>query len=215
MSELTRTSSVSQSTFSPSSILRYTGRVKWFNVKNGYGFITPVITHGDEEVDRDVFVHHTSISVGVDQYKYLTEGEYVDFNLERPEQPESSIESGQYFKYQAVDVTGVARGYLLCETKFASILAEQKRKARYNDKMELDKPDEEPLSPNERDSRNSRTPRTPRTTRTSSSREQEPKTPRPRRNDKRSKGRGSDIEQDQDEGDFEYPRQKKTFRTST
>ena len=33
-----------------------TGRVKWFNNKAGYGFIT--ITDGDR-VGTDVFVHHT------------------------------------------------------------------------------------------------------------------------------------------------------------
>lgn len=98
---------------------RYTGRVKWFNVKHGYGFITPVKTHG-EQLNEDIFVHHTSITVGVDQYKYLTEGEYVDFNLEK-------TESGDH-EYHAVDVTGIAREFLLCETRFAALEASKKRK---------------------------------------------------------------------------------------
>jgi cold shock CspA family protein len=113
------------STFSSSSILRYTGRVKWFNVKSGYGFITPVITH-DEEINEDIFVHHTSILVGTEQYRYLVEGEYVDFNLERAEYTGSK----NNFKFHAVNVTGVARKFLMCETKFSQVLAEQKRKSR-------------------------------------------------------------------------------------
>lgn len=107
---MTRTSS---ETFSSSSILRYTGKVKWFNVKNGYGFITPVKNEDNVGLDSDIFVHHTSIIVNRDQYKYLMEGEYVDFNLERSENSDH--------KYHAVNVTGVARGTLLCETRFETL----------------------------------------------------------------------------------------------
>jgi cold shock CspA family protein len=37
---------------------RFTGRVKWFNNKAGYGFIT--VTDGPKS-GSDVFVHHSSI----------------------------------------------------------------------------------------------------------------------------------------------------------
>ena len=57
---------------------RFTGRVKWFNNKAGYGFIT--VTDGDKS-GTDVFVHHSTIKVDDEQYKYLVQGEYVNFNL--------------------------------------------------------------------------------------------------------------------------------------
>jgi cold shock CspA family protein len=202
MARLERTSSVSVSTntsdFSSSSILRYTGRVKWFNVKSGYGFITPVITHGNEEVDRDVFVHHTSITVGTDQYKYLTEGEYVDFCLERAEPADSSLSTNTFHKYHAVDVTGVARGYLLCETRFASILVEQTRKTRA-------KKDSDPTFTEEaRQAKEAK-----------EAKESGAKTYRdivsfPRMNAKTPRGSADRTSEDSDE--FAYPTQKKTFK---
>ena len=47
-----------------------TGTVKWFNESKGYGFIS-------QESGPDVFAHFNSI-VG-DGYKYLTEGQQVEF----------------------------------------------------------------------------------------------------------------------------------------
>lgn len=49
------------------------GRVKWFNTKKGYGFITR------EDSDEDIFVHYTSISG--DGYRALEKGEDVQFEL--------------------------------------------------------------------------------------------------------------------------------------
>ena len=48
------------------------GKVKWFDNKKGYGFITP-------ESGKDVFVHHTAIQG--DGYKTLQEGEEVEFDI--------------------------------------------------------------------------------------------------------------------------------------
>lgn len=48
------------------------GKVKWFNVQKGYGFIT-------QEVGPDVLVHHTSI-VG-SGFKVLQEGESVSYEV--------------------------------------------------------------------------------------------------------------------------------------
>ena len=54
---------------------RLLGRVKWFNNKAGYGFIT--ITDGTLS-GTDVFVHHSSIKLQSEQqYRYLVQGEYV------------------------------------------------------------------------------------------------------------------------------------------
>ena len=109
-------------TTSTENSVRYTGKVKWFNVKNGYGFITPVNNEANVGLDRDIFVHHSSIIVNRDQYKYLTVGEYVDFNLDQSENSEH--------KYHAVNVTGVARGTLLCETRFEGLEGRRERVPR-------------------------------------------------------------------------------------
>ncbi|MBF0533249.1 MAG: cold-shock protein [Candidatus Omnitrophica bacterium] len=50
------------------------GTVKWFNDQKGYGFITP-------EEGKDVFVHHSAIQG--EGYKTLSEGQKVEFNIEK------------------------------------------------------------------------------------------------------------------------------------
>ena len=89
----------------------YTGRVKWFNNKAGYGFLTVCRSSADDDkVGDDVFVHHSGIKVSSEQYKYLVQGEYVDFFLR-------SSDSNDH-PYQATDLTGVAGGKLMCETRW-------------------------------------------------------------------------------------------------
>lgn len=97
--------SVSNSTVTQSTD-RFTGRVKWFNNKAGYGFIT--VTDGPKS-GTDIFVHHSSINVSTQQYKYLVQGEYIEFTL-------SNVSSGSH-EFQAVDVSGIKGGKLMCETR--------------------------------------------------------------------------------------------------
>lgn len=82
------------------------GRVKWFNNKTGYGFLTVVSTESDI---KDVFVHHSAINVKGDQYKYLVQGEYVNFAIK-------VVDDGNH-KYQAENVTGIGGGQTMCETR--------------------------------------------------------------------------------------------------
>ena len=83
------------------------GSVKWFNNRVGYGFITATGEHSNY---GDVFVHHSELKiVDADVYKYLVQGEYVQFNIVKPE-------NGKY-EYQAVSVTGVNGGKLMCENQ--------------------------------------------------------------------------------------------------
>ena len=84
---------------------RFTGRVKWFNNKSGYGFITA--SSGDVS-GADIFVHYSAINVS-HQYKYLVQGEYVEFSL-------TEITDGNH-PHQAGDVTGINKGQLMCETR--------------------------------------------------------------------------------------------------
>ena len=88
-------------------IKRLTGTVKWFNNKVGFGFIT--VCNDGEYNNKDVFVHYTSIRVTNSQYKYLVQGEYVDFTL--------SDVSDSTHEYQASDVSGVHNGPIMCESK--------------------------------------------------------------------------------------------------
>ena len=104
----TTTSGVDYSTY-------YTGRVKWFNNKSGYGFIT-VVSNGSELPDgvttlvgEDIFSHHSAILVGKEQFRYLVQGEYVSFKL--------SLVENETHKYQSTDISGLSGGKLLCETR--------------------------------------------------------------------------------------------------
>lgn len=83
-----------------------TGRVKWFNNKSGYGFIT--VTDGSR-AGTDIFVHHSAVQVINQQYKYLVQGEYVEFKL-------ISTQGGAH-DVQAADVCGIKGGKLMCETR--------------------------------------------------------------------------------------------------
>lgn len=49
-----------------------TGKVKWFNAKKGYGFIS------DEE-GKDIFVHFSALEMP--GFKVLEEGEKVEFEV--------------------------------------------------------------------------------------------------------------------------------------
>ena len=94
------------SSIDSSSSEKFTGRVKWFNNKAGYGFVT--VTDGSKS-GSDVFIHHSAIKVDAEQYKYLVQGEYVEFTL-------STVEGGKH-EFQAAEVCGIKGGKLMCETR--------------------------------------------------------------------------------------------------
>ena len=85
---------------------RLTGTVKWFNNKAGFGFIT--VCDEGEFCTKDIFVHYSSLrkSTEDDNYKYLVQGEYVEFTL-------STASKGDH-EFQAIDVTGVKGGPIMC-----------------------------------------------------------------------------------------------------
>lgn len=85
---------------------RQIGQVKWFNNKAGYGFIT---MKGEDGTDCDIFTHYSTVQVADTQYKYLVQGEYVEFELVNS--------ANENHKYQATNVTGIKGGKLMCETR--------------------------------------------------------------------------------------------------
>lgn len=84
----------------------YTARCKWFNNRAGFGFLT--VVEGDKK-DEDIFVHHSGVCVNDEQYKYLVQGEYVNFQL--------ITSDNSKHPYQAHNITGIAGGALMCETR--------------------------------------------------------------------------------------------------
>jgi cold shock CspA family protein len=94
---------------------RKVGQVKWFNNKAGYGFIT-VSTDG---VAKDIFTHYSTIQVTNSQYKYLIQGEYVEFDLVNSTNDKHEV--------QAVNVTGINRGPLMCETRRTNVSQDSER----------------------------------------------------------------------------------------
>jgi CspA family cold shock protein len=54
---------------------RMTGTVKWFNATKGFGFI-------EREDGEDLFVHYSAIQ-DQGQYRSLSEGQRVEFTVER------------------------------------------------------------------------------------------------------------------------------------
>jgi CspA family cold shock protein len=58
------------------------GKVKWFNERKGFGFITP-------ENGKDVFVHHSGITG--DGFKTLSEGDEVEFNIGESMKGQSAV----------------------------------------------------------------------------------------------------------------------------
>ena len=99
----------STSSSDTSAPVRLTGRVKWFNNKTGFGFISVVGGNDQYKDASEVFVHHSAVTVSQEQYRYLVEGEYVEFSV-------VTTESGDH-KFQAGDVRGVKGGKLFCETR--------------------------------------------------------------------------------------------------
>ena len=92
-------------TGSSSKYHKLKGCVKWYNNKNGYGFVT-VLTEGDL-TGTDIFVHYKNISIS-DQYKYLVQGEYVEFVLEHTPNAEHTV--------QVSYISGIMGGKLMCQT---------------------------------------------------------------------------------------------------
>ena len=89
---------------------RLTGIVKWFNNRAGFGFIT-VCEPGDFE-NKEIFVHWSSIRVSNSQYRYLFQGEYVDFTLVKA--------NNNNHEYQAMNVSGIKGGPIMCEIRASS-----------------------------------------------------------------------------------------------
>lgn len=96
---------------------RNIGQVKWFDSKSGYGFIT--------SDNVDIFVHHSSIRLPDNVFRYLVQGEYVEFDIH--------TNVNDKYENQAHDVSGLNGGKLMCE-----IRAEEKNRRNSYKKSKQD-----------------------------------------------------------------------------
>lgn len=81
-------------------------RVKWFNMVSGYGFLL------DLDTKKEIFVHHSELKVKNDCFRFLMEGEYVEY--------EEGKTNSEKHEIQAVNVTGIKGNELICETEHSS-----------------------------------------------------------------------------------------------
>jgi len=94
------------------------GQVKWFNNKAGYGFITAKDANGTV---TDIFCHYTNLKVDESQYKYLVQGEYVEFVI--------APATGAH-EIQATQITGINGGQLMCQTRKLNAPVDRPKTAR-------------------------------------------------------------------------------------
>ena len=103
-------------------------------MKTGFGFLTVVRGGGSGElkVGSEVFVHHSNVKVQEEQYRFLVQGEYVEFDV-------SNVANGQH-SCQATNVTGMFGGKLMCETRndARQSSSSQQQGGRGNDEEESD-----------------------------------------------------------------------------
>ncbi len=78
------------------------GRVKWFDPRRGWGFITST-----SDTDKDYYVHHTGISTKTDVFKTLLPEEYVEFRIRLDDEGREC----------ACEVQGIDGGPLRCESE--------------------------------------------------------------------------------------------------
>ena len=79
---------------------RHTCVVKWFNSRHGYGFITNL------DNNDDYFAHQSQLQPKENCFKTLYPGEYVECE---------SDYNNETNKTQAINITGIRDGTLLCE----------------------------------------------------------------------------------------------------
>jgi CspA family cold shock protein len=92
------------------SSIRSIGSVKWFNNKSGFGFIT---SSDGEHAGKDIFVHYSAVKVAKNQFRYLVQGEYVEFDLVK-------AAADSKHEFQADNISGIKGGSLMCEVQFAN-----------------------------------------------------------------------------------------------
>jgi cold shock CspA family protein len=112
---------------------RVIGCVKFFDKSAGFGFVSVLknaeLTNFSE---KDIFAHFSGIhSENEKQYKYLVKGEYVEFRIV-PSTKQNPDGTPVVDKYNAVDITGIQGGKLMCETNFSEFVSKRQQQQPIN-----------------------------------------------------------------------------------
>jgi len=105
---------------------RVIGCVKFFDKSAGFGFVS-VLKNAElpNFSEKDIFAHFSGIhSENEKQYKYLVKGEYVEF-LIVPSTKQNPDGTPVVDKYNAVDITGIQGGKLMCETNLSEFISKR------------------------------------------------------------------------------------------
>ena len=87
---------------------KWNARCKWFNRQSGWGFLVLTESGGDYAGD-EIFVHYNTLQCTRDVFRYLTAGEYVSVTIGTTDDAKRP--------WQALQVTGIDGGILLCESR--------------------------------------------------------------------------------------------------
>ena len=111
------------------------GNVVWFDQKKGFGFIK-VITPGSEYLDKEIFVHFTSIQ-SVSNFKKLYPGENVSLDIVKNDAEDNN---GKEFLSQ--NITGLYGTPLLVDNDNYIIKIIRKRNNSSEHQVQTDEPDQ-------------------------------------------------------------------------
>ena len=111
------------------------GNVVWFDQKKGFGFIK-VITPGSEYLDKEIFVHFTSIQ-SVSNFKKLYPGENVSLDIVKNDAEDNN---GKEFISQ--NITGLYGTPLLVDNDNYIIKIIRKRNNSSEQQVQTDEPDQ-------------------------------------------------------------------------
>ncbi|MBD23479.1 MAG: hypothetical protein CMG46_00520 [Candidatus Marinimicrobia bacterium] len=111
------------------------GNVVWFDQKKGFGFIK-VITPGSEYLDKEIFVHFTSIQ-SVSNFKKLYPGENVSLDIVKNDAEDNN---GKEFLSQ--NITGLYGTPLLVDNDNYIIKIIRKRNNSSEQQVQTDEPDQ-------------------------------------------------------------------------
>jgi cold shock CspA family protein len=115
---------------------RLIGCVKFFDKIAGFGFISVLKnTNFPQFSEKDIFFHYSAIhSEYENPRKYLLKGEYVEFKItpsNKARNNDKKVSNNEEIKLNAIDITGIQGGKLMCETNYTEFVPKRQHQTNY------------------------------------------------------------------------------------